>query len=106
MTLNCPSPFGVDLECNDCSCRSDFDRFKGDMCNYYILNPVPIRDILTAKEYIDYLDKNNINRGGIYKGGDFGKRDEFLQIKGQVLYLQSKLNEHIDKAKRRAKNGF
>ena len=106
MPLNCPSPFGADLECNDCRYRSDFDRFKGDMCNYYILNPVPIRDILTAKEYIDYLDKKKKGEGGGKGEGRGIGADKFGQLRGMVMYLQSKLNEHIDKAKRKPKDGF
>lgn len=51
---------------------------------------------LALKDNSVYLDEKNKVVG----------LDEFQQLRGLVLYLQSKLNEHIDKARRKPKGGF
>ena len=56
-----------------------------------------------------YLDKNNMLGEGGGRGEGRGYIigvSEFNQLKGLVLYLQSKVNEHLDKSKKRRQPKF
>ena len=100
MPLECPaftqdynhaySPYNACLDC----------RYKyGDECWYYTKSPRKLSDILTTAERLAILeDKKEIQP--IFKPRPVDK--EIDRLKAQVIYLQNKLNTHIDK-KRKSK---
>ena len=97
MPLECPA-FTQDYNyayssynaCLDCRYKHD------DECWYYIKSPQKLSDILTTNERLAILeDKKEIQP--VFRPRPVDK--EIDQLKAQILYLQNKLNEHIDESK-------
>ncbi len=100
--LNCPIPFSANRPCGECG-----DNWGGN-CNYYLHSPVPVNSRLTDSERLQalesYRDKKENSRGEgggtlIYNKSDTVQRGEFL-------FLQRKVNEHLDKSKSRLEDGY
>ncbi len=97
MPLECPaftqdynhaySPYNACLDC----------RYKyGNECWYYTKSPHKLSDILTVEERLAMIeDKKEIQP--IFKPRPVD--NEIDRLKSQVLNLQNKVNEHIDKNK-------
>ena len=88
MPLNCPICYPY--ECDGCRYLWD------DRCNYY--TPArPLAEILTPNERMRLLEKQpqpeSIGYGKL--------KDELEQAKGQMMWLTRKLNEHLDKKKKK-----
>lgn len=74
-----------------------------DKCTYS-LPPVPIRDILTPDERIDVLELLVKAYESVVPSRVLAQiRTEFNQLKGKLISLTNKYNEHIDRSKKKRK---
>ena len=94
MPINCPIPFGENKICRECY------NFWDNNCNYLLLSPMPIRDILDCKEYAEHIlqpaqQQTNTTNANLYK--------QMEHLRAMVLDLQNKLNAHLDYKKKPAK---
>lgn len=94
MPLNCPILAGESLKCRECR------HYWDDKCNYAILSPVPVRDILAGKEYAEYLQPVEQEA----KTTDTNLYAQVEHLRGLVLHLQAKLNAHLDYKKKPTKS--
>jgi len=86
MPLNCPE---LRVEYGACQwCRFKHD----DECWHDNQSPVKLRDILTLEERICLLEDNTTKKQIITNVS----LKEYQQQAGMILYLQQKIEEHID----------
>lgn len=88
MPVNCPLAFST---CDNCRLLS-----LDDKCCYYF-PPQPLSEILTYLERSDRIEaKSRIQSDNIPQRVLGRQMDTINQLKGQLIHLQKKLNEHID----------
>ena len=94
MPLNCPIgliPFLAPDACESCP------QYGDGQC-YWFFPSKPITEILTDAERIEQLEKRPQN-GIIPTEQQLYK--ELRQLKGQVIFISNKINEHIDRPKKK-----
>ena len=98
MPLNCP--LGATMICQECRYLFHWDGI--DKCNVFF--PArPLNEILTLEEKMETytLEAEGQPKTTVVIHRSAAKEaQELNQVKGQILFLQKKLNEHIDKAKK------
>jgi len=101
MPIKCPACIPEPNACKGC-------RFNTDEKCRWTGTPIPIRDILTHEEriyileeaFVEVLASLSLN---IPSNAFSALRKSMDQIKGQVLHLEGKLNEHLDRPKKERK---
>jgi len=101
MPINCPGCFPEPDACE--GCRHNMD----EKCCWGT-TPIPLRDILTLGERICILEDEFMNvlsnlSLNIPSNALSALRKSMDQLKGQMLHLEGKLNEHIDIPKKQLK---
>ena len=99
MPLECPSfthdynyAYSAYNACLDC-------RYKhGNECWYFIKSPRPLSDILIVEERLAILEQAKSEIEPVFRARPVDR--EIDQLKAGLLYLQNKLNGHLDKSKK------
>ncbi len=97
MPINCP--LALPGLCQGCR-KLNLD---GDKCTYS-LPPVPIRDILTPDERIDALELLVKSYESVVPSRVISHQLKLINsLKGQLINLTNKYNDHIDSSKKKRK---
>jgi hypothetical protein len=99
MPVNCPILPGDALQCISCRYRNGWNN---DQCSENKYNPVQLKELMTAQEYIDFRFAIHGEHEPIQQPTLEHLQKQVDQLRALFLYLEKKYNEHIDQSKRKS----